>query len=217
MRWSKSGGRFPFRSVRMHNATGFRDRVSPDQIMSAHRRNWVVLMVCVALLGCATDQHRYDAAMDPVNLGIPDRQWDPKRPDPSVGWCAETCIQMAIGYYGQEVSQKQINQAGAPRHPDLYVYDIDNALNALGVSFICFDEPNSDLSAFIVWIQDNLRCGHLVICGCKLYPDEHPDWNLDHFVLVVGCNAEGLLLNTQLDKIGRAEERRVGKGGRYQW
>jgi hypothetical protein len=66
----------------------------------------VVLVVCVALLGCATDQHNYDAAMDPVNLGIPDRQWDPKRTDPSVGWCAETCIQMAIGYYGQEVSQK---------------------------------------------------------------------------------------------------------------
>lgn len=163
----------------------------------------VVLVVCVALLGCATDQHRYDAAMDPVNLGIPDRQWDPKRPDPSVGWCAETCIQMAIGYYGQEVSQKQINQAGAPRHPDLYVYDIDNALNALGVSFICFDESNSDLSAFIVWIQHNLRCGRPVICGCKLYPDEHPDWNLDHFVLVVGCNAEGLLLNTQLDMGGQ--------------
>jgi hypothetical protein len=163
----------------------------------------VVLVVCVALLGCATDQHRYDAAMDPVNLVIPDRQWDPKRPDPSVGWCAETCIQMAIGYYGQEVSQKQINQAGAPRHPDLYAYDIDNALNALGVSFICFDESNSDLSAFIVWIRDNLRCGGPVICGCKLYPDEHPDWNLDHFVLVVGCNAEGLLLNTQLDMGGQ--------------
>ena len=99
----------------------------------------VVLVVCDALLGCATDQHRYDAAMDPVNLGIPDRQWDAKRPDPSVG----------------------------------------------------------------VWIQDNLWCGRPVIYGCKLYPDEHPDWNLDHFVLVVGCNAEGLLLNTQLDMGGQ--------------
>jgi hypothetical protein len=66
-----------------------------------------------------------------------------------------------------------------------------------------FEESHSDLSAFIVWIQDNLRRGHPVICGCKLYPDEHPDWSLDHFVLAVGFNAEGLLLNTQLDMGGQ--------------
>ena len=135
----------------------------------------LVLVVFAVLPGCAINKHQYEAATDPVNLAIPDGQWDPKRPDPSVGWCAETCIQMALGYYGQEVSQKRINEAGTPRHPDLYVYDVEKALNALRVSFLRFDESHSDLSAFIVWIQDNLRRSRPVICGCKLYPDEHPE------------------------------------------
>ena len=31
-----------------------------------------------------------------VYLAIPDRAWDPTRPDKNVGWCAEACIQMAM-------------------------------------------------------------------------------------------------------------------------
>ncbi len=42
-----------------------------------------------------------------------------------------------------------------------------------------------------------------MLCGVKIYPDEHPDWSLDHFVLAVGYDEEGLVLNTQLDLDGQ--------------
>ena len=138
-----------------------------------------------------------------VNLGIPDRAWDPNRSDTSVGWCAEACIQMAMAYYGKEVPQHLINQAGNPDHPDLYVYDIDDALNTLGVTYTIWDESNNNVSSFIAWIKWQIANGYPVLCGIKIYPDEYPEWYLDHFVLVVGFDEQGLRLNTQLDMDGQ--------------
>jgi hypothetical protein len=143
--------------------------------------------------------------VDEVKLPIPDRAWDPQRADPSVGWCGEACIQMAMGYYGKEVSQHLINESGHPRHPDLYAGDIDKALGVLGVLGVSFSdfESTGDAAAFIDWIQRQLRLSHPVICGCKIYPDENPHWSLDHFVLVVGFDPQGLWLNTQVDLSGQ--------------
>ena len=128
---------------------------------------------------------------------------DPDRPDLSVGWCAETCIQSSMAYYGVEVTQLEVNEAGEPDHADLYAYDIDDALDDLSVEYVAWDESIEDVDAFITWIQDALRAGHPLLCGIKIYPDEHPDWSLDHFVLAVGFTPEGLILNTQLDLDGQ--------------
>jgi ABC-type bacteriocin/lantibiotic exporter with double-glycine peptidase domain len=160
------------------------------------------LTIMVTLSGCTNSPDRIDPVAGVGKLTIPDRNWDPQRPDPSVGWCGEACIQMALSYYGREISQREINQAGQPKHPDLYAGDMDRALRALGVTFTSYDQ-RGNVSTFIAWIQQQFRAGFPVICGCKVYPDEHPDWSLDHFVLVVGFNAEGLWLNTQLDMSGQ--------------
>ncbi len=138
-----------------------------------------------------------------VDLAIPGRVWDPSRPDKSVGWCAEACVQMAMAYYGVEVSQAAINRAGRPDHPDLYLHDIDEALDTLGVCYKAWDESVTDVSDFVAWIKDQLAAGYPVLCGVKIYPDEQPDWSLDHFVLAVGYDQEGLILNTQLDLDGQ--------------
>jgi hypothetical protein len=160
------------------------------------------MAVIASLTGCSTSSGNGGTVTDAVKLPIPDRQWDPQRPDRTVGWCGEACIQMAIGYFGREETQTRINQAGHPKHPDLYGEDIDTALSNLAVSFIGYDS-SGDTSAFIGWIQHQLRSGYPVICGCKIYPDEHPNWSADHFVLVVGFNEKGLWLNTQLDLSGQ--------------
>ena len=138
-----------------------------------------------------------------ILLDIPDRAWDPNRADPSVGWCAEACIQMAMAYFGAEVTQAEVNVAGRPDHADLYVYDIDTALVALSVEYTAWDSSVEDVDVFIDWIRDAHLQGYPVLCGVKVYPDEHPDWSLDHFVLVVGYTSEGLILNTQLDLDGQ--------------
>ena len=146
--------------------------------------------------GCARSSGSISWAVD---LRIPDRVSDPDRPDKTVGWCGEACIQMAMGFYGKEVSQAEINKAGRPAHPDLYENDIEKALDALSVRYVAWDRSNHDPKACVAWIIDQLRQGRPLICGVKFYPDENPTWTVDHFVLAVGFGDQGLLVNTNTD------------------
>ncbi|BCS98684.1 hypothetical protein DSLASN_43160 [Desulfoluna limicola] len=157
------------------------------------------LILVLVLLGSAGTL----LADDVVNLGIPDRAWDSTRPDPSVGWCAEACIQMAMAYYGREVQQHVINRVGDPDHADLYAYEIDDVLDALGVTYRKGNESDQDASEFMAWVRGEIEQGHPVMCGIKIYPDEHPEWFLDHFVLFVGFGRGRFLVNTQLDFDGQ--------------
>jgi hypothetical protein len=147
--------------------------------------------------GCSATTGELDTVADSAKLPIPDVKWDPQRPDETVDWSGEACVQMAMGYCGRATTQRRINRAGQPDHPDLYEEDIDKALAGLGVKFVPF-ESNGEAKAFISWIQDHLRSGHPVVCGCKTYPDQHRDWSVDGFVLAVGFDTNGLWLNTQL-------------------
>jgi hypothetical protein len=134
-----------------------------------------------------------------VRLNIKDRAWDPRRPDRSIGWCGETCIQMAMGYYGKEMEQAAINRAagGGAAVDEITTENMDAALDSLGIRCERWKDTNPDVQVFIAWIKLALREGHPVICGVKTYPDEHRDWACDHFVLAVGYGDAGLLLNTQ--------------------
>ncbi|HOW72195.1 MAG TPA: C39 family peptidase [Phycisphaerae bacterium] len=153
-------------------------------------------VLALLLTGCSAGP---PPVRDRVDLGIPDRGWDPDRPDRTVGWCGETCIQMAMGFYGKEVSQVAINKAGRPAHPDLYENDIEKALESLSVAYVAWDRSNHDANACVAWIVEKLRRGYPLICGVKIYPDENPTWLVDHFVLAVGFSSQGLLVNTNTD------------------
>jgi hypothetical protein len=131
-----------------------------------------------------------------VNLQIPDQGWDPQRPDTSVGWCAEASIQMAVRFYGDTVSQIDINRAGKPDHHDPYEYNIDPALHALGVSSDKWQGSDGDVQHFIDWIRREVAARHPVLCGFKAHPDGNPNWDFDHFMLVVGYTPRGLVVNT---------------------
>lgn len=136
-----------------------------------------------------------------VDLGIADRYWDPGHDD--VGWCGETCIQMALGYYGSDVEQADINEAAGSPTDIGEASEMDAALTAFNAIVVKWTDNDYDVSGLIEWIKDELRAGYPVICGVKIYPDEHPDWYVDHFVLAVGFDDEGLLMNTQLDCDGQ--------------
>jgi hypothetical protein len=49
---------------------------------------------------------------------------------------------------------------------------------------------------FEQWIRRALDEGDPVLAGVKILPTIHPEWGLDHFVLVVGYGEKGLLVNT---------------------
>jgi hypothetical protein len=153
------------------------------------------------------------AEMNSIDLNIPDRKWDPTRPNKNVGWCAEVCIQMAMAYYGFAVSQKCINKAGMPKHSDLYMDDIIVALKQLHVKYISWRLSDNNLHKYISWIKDMLSLRYPVICGVKIYPDENPQWFLDHFVLIVGYDETGFLVNTNMYGQKRISYRKITSGG----
>ena len=144
-----------------------------------------------------------DIASGGVNLHIPDVAWDPKKADLNAGWCGEASIQMAFSYYGKQVAQDVIHRAGKPSNSDLQDDDLEVALKALEAVFKRYEGESKDSNKFVEWIQEQLRSGYPVICGCKIYPTEKPEWDVDHFVLVTGYNSKGLLMNTQLDCDGQ--------------
>jgi hypothetical protein len=127
-----------------------------------------------------------------ISLDIPDTGQEKRRPDS--GWCGEAAIQMALSYYGVYASQKAINHAGKPGHPDLYANEIPVAMRSLGLEFTAW--KGNGLQAFSKWVQGQLADGHPVLLGVKIYPTAHPEWGLDHFVLAVGCTKDALTLNT---------------------
>src|SRR5687767_11164644 len=129
-----------------------------------------------------------------VLLPIPARAQAPESP-PS-GWCGETAIQEGLLYLGVWAPQRLINQAGHPSHPDLYSPDIPVALAELGVRTIVYPARGKGYEPFAKWIRASIEDGDPVLAGVKILPTEHPEWGLDHFVLVVGHGTKGLLVNT---------------------
>ncbi len=127
-------------------------------------------------------------------LPIPARAQAPESP-PS-GWCGETAIQEGLLHLGVWAPQRLINRAGHPSHPDLYSPDMPVALAELGVKTTTYPARGRGFEPFAKWIRQSIDEGDPVIAGVKILPTEHPEWGLDHFVLVVGYGKKGLLVNT---------------------
>jgi hypothetical protein len=127
-------------------------------------------------------------------LPIPAR--DQAKQAPPSGWCGETAIQEGLLHLGVWAPQAFINGAGKPKHPDLYSQEMPIALAELGVKYTFYAPKKSGFEAFAAWTREALEEGDPVIGGVKILPTEHPEWGLDHFVLVVGHGKKGLLVNT---------------------
>jgi len=117
------------------------------------------------------------------------------REAPPEGWCGETAIQEGLLHLGVWAPQRLINKVGKPAHPDLYSTDIPVALTDLGVRYT-FYSGGRGFDAFATWIRAALDAGDPVLAGVKILPTKHPEWGLDHFVLVVGYGKDRLLVNT---------------------
>ena len=129
----------------------------------------------------------------PTALLIPPRAHAPEAPP--AGWCGETAIQEGLLSLGVWAPQRLINKAGKPVHPDLYSTDIPVALSDLGVRH-SFYSGGKGFDAFARWVAKAVDEGDPVLAGVKILPTEHPEWGLDHFVLVVGHREGELLVNT---------------------
>lgn len=150
-----------------------------------------LVVVCLLVAGCQC-RKSFEPPMDTVLLPIPDRQWAEGAPDE--GWCGETSIQMVALHYGAWVPQPMINALGKPAHVDLWEEDVPTALGALGLEYE--RARTTKLDEFFGWIVGEVRRGHPVIVGAKVFPSVHPEWDVDHLMPVVGFSPRGLRVNT---------------------
>lgn len=167
----------------------------------------VTLLGACSLLAGAAPPPRTLGAGDAVSLNIPDRKHAPGAPEE--GWCAESALQQALLYYGAYFPQRHINRIGRPAHPDLYAGEIPATLERLGVRYQ-WATPHDDLPRFMRWIRSRIQAGQPVFAGVKIHPSKHPEWGLDHFVLVVGYDGGALTLNTTWGQRARRTHAQLG-------
>lgn len=154
----------------------------------------IVVMLSAPALATPTSAPAPDPAAEAVRLlPIAPRSHAPDAP--REGWCGETAIQESLLHLGVWAPQRLINKAGRPVHPDLYSPDIPVALGELGVRYTVYP-GGKGFDAYAQWVRAALDAGDPVLAGVKILPTEHPEWGLDHFVLVVGHGPKGLLVNT---------------------
>jgi hypothetical protein len=153
------------------------------------------LALLLLLTGCQCKKDPEPVQAESVLLPIPDRQW--AEGAPNEGWCGETSIQMIGLHYGAWFPQPVINRLGRPAHVDLWEEDIPTALDAVGLRYVIATATTRE--DFIAWIKSHLRQGHPVIVGAKLFPTDHPEWDVDHLMPIVGFSPRGLTFNTNLE------------------
>ena len=130
-----------------------------------------------------------------ATLALPIAARSQAKESPPQGWCGETAIQEGLLYLGVWAPQRIINRAGKPVHPDLDAPEIPVARGELGVRFAVYSRGRG-FESFARWVREALEAGDPVLAGVKILPTAHPEWGLDHFVLVVGHGTKGLLVNT---------------------
>jgi hypothetical protein len=107
---------------------------------------------------------------------------------------------MVALFYGAWVPQSAINALGRSTHVDLWEDDVPVALERLGLSAVPFTPTSgSPRAELLMWIVAQLRAGVPVIVGAKLMPTDHPTWDVDHLMPVVGFTPTHLVFNTNTE------------------
>ena len=166
--------------------------ILPAGERSLARFAWLLIL----LAGCQCQK-----PAQAVLLPIADRQWKDGAPDEC--WCGETSIQRVALHYGAWIPQPMINALGKPTHPDLWEEDLPIALENLGLKHE--RAQSKTVEEFTAWIIAELRLGHPVIVGAKVFPTSHPDWDVDHIMPVVGFTSKGLVFNTNEEQVQEAD------------
>jgi hypothetical protein len=145
--------------------------------------------------------------MDP-----PETYWDIPE-----GSCAEAVLWTVINAHGVPASQREINRAGGEPGRGLYNTEIPRVLRKYRIAFKDLTRNGADYRGFLYGeVIDSVLRGHPVLLGVKEYPDNHPEWTVDHFILVVGYDVKDDLLiynsNNRREEL-RAEELLDNDGG----
>tara|TARA_Y100001970_G_C14132023_1_gene802202 strand:+ start:54 stop:716 length:663 start_codon:yes stop_codon:yes gene_type:complete len=119
---------------------------------------------------------------------------------PDEGYCGESSIQMVLAYKGVYKTQKEINKAGNPKHPDLYSNELVPAIeNVTNKEYNGYEMKFYDNHA-INYIRREIDNNNPLIVMFKLNPSKNAHWWADHVSVVNGYDENGLYILTTWDE-----------------
>ena len=103
------------------------------------------------------------------------------------GNCGEAVLWTICQYFGKQLSQQQINSIGGNPGRGLHGGEVVMVLDSLKIPFNELEKADTWENT-VDTLRNIIMRGNPIIVGVKLYPDNHPEWFCDHFILFTGTN-----------------------------
>ncbi|MCP4136348.1 MAG: hypothetical protein GY754_35585 [bacterium] len=111
------------------------------------------------------------------------------------GSCGEASLWPIFKAAGKNISQAAINRAGGNTGSGLYARELFVAMKKYKIPHRNISKQISGARAksyrryLYKGLIERIKKGKPILLGVKIYPDEHPGWACDHFILLVGYNS----------------------------
>jgi hypothetical protein len=132
------------------------------------------------------------------------------------GNCGEAVLWTICQYFGKQLSQEQINYIGGNPGRGLHGDEVIKVLDSLKIPFNLREKADSWEST-VDTLKNIIIRGNPIIVGVKIYPDLHPEWYADHFILFTGTNTlyKVFYYNSICDSYSITYEELCGTGNGY--
>ena len=108
------------------------------------------------------------------------------------GSCGEAILWTICQYFGKNFSQEAINKIGGDPKRGLHGNEVIAVLDSLKIPYKRMKKAETWVST-IDTLKNAIIRGNPIILGVKIYPDRHPGWSADHFILLTGTNTKSNL------------------------
>ena len=115
------------------------------------------------------------------------------------GNCGEACLSTVFRMQGKTTPQKKINASGTIYNRGLHGFEIKKVVQKKNILHKDISIVTPKYSEYIrEIIIPIILSGNPILLGVKIYPDTHPEWTADHFILLVGydANTDKIFYNT---------------------
>ncbi len=104
------------------------------------------------------------------------------------GSCGEACLFSILRKKGKLVTQPRINRVGGNPGRGLHSNELFKVLRFFKIKHRLISGRIYNYHRYANVLKNIILKGKPILLGVKVYPDTHPYWAIDHFILLVGYN-----------------------------
>jgi hypothetical protein len=105
------------------------------------------------------------------------------------GSCGEAALWTICQYFGDGLTQEEINMIGGNPGRGLHSNEVIDVLDSLRIPYK-LTQKASTWETSVDTLITIIKRGNPIFLGVKIYPDRYPQWYADHFILVTGLNTK---------------------------